>query len=69
MKIISKISSCLIPPVFLFYITYMNYPGKPDIATDIVGEENSLLRNKTRQLQKMLKPLLDKVHTQVSVNL
>ena len=55
--------------MLLFYTTYMNYPGKPDIATDIVGEENSLLRNKNRQLQKMLKPLLDKVHTQVSVKL
>ena len=47
----------------------MNYPGKPDSAADIVEEENSLLRNKTRQLQNMLKSLLDKVHTQVSVNL
>jgi len=60
MKIISKISSFLIPPMLLFYTTYMNYPGKPDSAADIVEEENSLLRNKTRQLQKMLKPLLDK---------
>ena len=49
--------------MLLFYTTYMNYPGKPDSAADIVEEENSLLRNKTHQLQKMLKPLLDKVHT------